>query len=150
MKKCLKFLVRYLRLKLDQVFIRFHPVNFGNGNDVHVFTSENVECMEGDTFLAHLAYMPMSLCNHDLSVACRCRWHHCHHRHCLCTAVPVRTFITETLYLADICTYIPSICVTCGVFFRNVFKCVRLLTGARQVIDAPRQGACTVAYIITT
>ena len=23
-------------------------------------------------FLAHLAYMPMSLCNHDLSVVCHC------------------------------------------------------------------------------
>ena len=66
------------------------------------------------SFLAHLASMPMSLCNHDLSVMCHChhRWCHCHSHHwChLCTAVPVRALITETLYLADICTYIPSIC----------------------------------------
>ena len=37
--------------------------------------------------LAHLAYMPMSLCNHDLSVLCRCchRWcRHCWHCHCHC------------------------------------------------------------------
>ena len=58
-------------------------------------------------FLAHLAYMPMSLCNHNLSVVCRC---HCHNWCCLCTAVPVRALITETLHLADICIYIPSIC----------------------------------------
>ena len=59
--------------------------------------------------LAHLAYMPMSLYNHDLSVMCHC--HHHHHCWCwhLCTAVPVIALIIETSYLANICTYIPSI-----------------------------------------
>ena len=66
------------------------------------------------SFLAHLAYMPMSLCNHDLSVMCHCCWcHHCHCHHCwchhLCTAVPVTALLIETLYLADTCTYILSI-----------------------------------------
>ena len=55
-------------------------------------------------FLAHLAYMPMSLCNQDLSVIVVIVIVS------VCTAVPVRALITETLYLADICTYIPSIC----------------------------------------
>ena len=54
--------------------------------------------------LAHLACMPMSLCNHDLSIVCR--WY-CHYRHChwccLCTVVPVTGLIIETSYLADIC-----------------------------------------------
>ena len=42
--------------------------------------------------------------------------HCCHHHHwhhcwcCLCTAVPVTALITETSYLTNICTYIPSIC----------------------------------------
>ena len=61
------------------------------------------------TFLAYLAYMPTSLCNHDLSIMCHCHccWHHCHcHHHdhwcCLCTAVPVGALITETLYLVNI------------------------------------------------
>ena len=66
-------------------------------------------------FLAHLAYMPMSLYNHDLSVVCHC--HHCCHYHhwchcchhcwcchwcCLCAAVPVTALIIETSYLVDI------------------------------------------------
>ena len=71
-------------------------------------------------FLTHLAYMPVSLCNHDLSIMCHCHhyWcnccchhhHHCCHWCCMCTAIPVRTLITEMLYLADLCTCIPSIC----------------------------------------
>ena len=60
--------------------------------------------------LAHLAEMSMSLCNHELSVV----WCHCHHCH-LCylwTVLPATGLITETSYLAHICTYAPSIC-TC-------------------------------------
>ena len=52
----------------------------------------------------------MSLCNHALSVVWCChlcrRWHW-HH---LCTALPVTALIIETLYLANICSYTPSIC----------------------------------------
>ena len=58
-------------------------------------------------------YMPMSLCNHDLSIMCHCHhhWCHCcHHWCCLYTAVPVTALLIETLYLADTCIYIPSIC----------------------------------------
>ena len=59
-------------------------------------------------FLAHLV---MSLYNHALSVMWCC---HCHHQHCchwcLFTALPVTALIIETLYLANICIYIPSIC----------------------------------------
>ena len=69
-------------------------------------------------FLAHLV---MSLCNHALSVVCRCRCRRhrcrlhlrhqrlCRHQH-LCTAVPVTALIIETSYLADICIYAPSLC----------------------------------------
>ena len=32
----------------------------------------NVKLHHGHVFLAHLAYIPMSLCNHDLSVMCHC------------------------------------------------------------------------------
>ena len=58
-------------------------------------------------FLAHLV---MSLCNHALSVVCRCR---CRRRLCrrrLCTALSVTALIIETSYLANIRSYIPSIC----------------------------------------
>ena len=67
-------------------------------------------------FLAHLV---MSLCTHALSVVCRCRCrrHLCHRRPChwhqrrrLCTALPVTALIIETSYLANICSYTPSIC----------------------------------------
>ena len=70
-------------------------------------------------FLAHLAYMLMSLCNHDLSIMCHWCHHRCHHQHhhhchhhwcCLCTAVPVTALIIETSYLAGICIYTPNIC----------------------------------------
>ena len=46
---------------------------------------------------AHLAFMPMSLCNHELSVVW-CHWcrHHWHH---LWTVLPATGLITETLYL---------------------------------------------------
>ena len=62
-------------------------------------------------FLAHLV---MSLCNHALSVMWCCRlchwhWHWWCWRH-LCTALPVTALIIETLYLANICSYTPSIC----------------------------------------
>ena len=46
---------------------------------------------------------PMQSCS-----VCRCCWHHCHQ--CLCTAVPVTALIIETSYLADICTYVSSLC----------------------------------------
>ena len=67
------------------------------------------------SFLAHLV---MSLCNHALSVVCRCHcrrlchWHPCrqHRCQCLCTALPVTALIIETSYLANICSYTPSIC----------------------------------------
>ena len=53
-------------------------------------------------FLAHLV---MSLCNHALSVVCRC------HRHrCLCTSLPVTGLIIGASYLTNICSYAPSIC----------------------------------------
>ena len=63
-------------------------------------------------FLAHLV---MSLCNHALSVVCRCRRRLCRRRPChwrrhLCTALPVTALIIETSYLANICSYTPSIC----------------------------------------
>ena len=55
-------------------------------------------------FLAHLV---MSLCNHALSVVSCCRhWHQCRH---LCTAHLVTGLIKETSYLANICSYTPSI-----------------------------------------
>ena len=61
-------------------------------------------------FLAHLAYMPMSLCNHDLSIVCccHCHWHHCHCHHwcCLCTAVSVKALITN-LYILQIYAHYP-------------------------------------------
>ena len=41
------------------------------------------------------------------------------------------------------------ICDMRGIF-RNIFKCMNLLMRTRQVTDAPRQGSCTVAYIIMT
>ena len=64
------------------------------------------------TFLAHLV---MSLCNHALSVVCRrrrrlCRRRPCRRRRRLCTALPVTALIIETSYLANICSYNPSIC----------------------------------------
>ena len=61
-------------------------------------------------FLAHLAYMPMGLCNHDLYIMCHC--HHCWGHH-LCTAVPVTVLLIETSNLTDtyIYIYIPSICI---------------------------------------
>ena len=65
------------------------------------------------SFLAHLAYMPMSLFNHYLSIMCHCCHHWCcccWHQHCLCTAVPVTVLFIETSYLVDTCTYIPNIC----------------------------------------
>ena len=65
-----------------------------------------------------LAHLVMSLCNHTLSVVCRC---HCRrlrlrHRLChprrrrLCTALPVTGLIIEASYLTNICSYAPSIC----------------------------------------
>ena len=60
--------------------------------------------------LRYLAHLVISLCNHALSVVwcghC-CHWHQ--HRH-LCTALPVAALIIETSYLANICSYTPSIC----------------------------------------
>ena len=58
------------------------------------------------TLLAHLV---MSLCNHTLSIVWCCHCHQCQHRH-LCTALPVTALIIETSYLANICSYTPSIC----------------------------------------
>ena len=74
-------------------------------------------------FLAHLV---MSLCNHALSVVCRCRCQHlrrCRHR-CLCTALPVTGLIIEASYLINICSYAPSICTwniksMCHAYFLN-------------------------------
>ena len=55
-------------------------------------------------FLAHLV---MSLCNHALSVVCRCccHWRHWRWHQHLCTALPVTGLITEVSYL------------TCDVYF---------------------------------
>ena len=60
--------------------------------------------------LAHLAVMPVSLYNHELSVVC-CHWHCCRCHWCrLWTVLPSTGLITETSYFAHICTYAPSIC----------------------------------------
>ena len=64
--------------------------------------------------LAHLTYISMRLCNHDLSIVCHCHHHWCchcqHHWHWhVCTAVPVTALLIETLYLAYTCIYIPNI-----------------------------------------
>ena len=48
-------------------------------------------------FLAHLAYISMSLCNHVLSIVCR---FHCYRHWYLCTAVPVIGLKVQILYLA--------------------------------------------------
>ena len=57
------------------------------------------------------AHMVMSLCNYALSIMCHCHQpHQCYHHWHLCTAVLVTTLIKETSYLADICTYCPSLC----------------------------------------
>ena len=57
------------------------------------------------------AYVIM-ICLSCVMCHCHCCWHHCDHHWChLCTAIPLRTLITETLYLAIRCTYIPSICI---------------------------------------
>ena len=65
-------------------------------------------------FWAFLAHLVMSLCNHALSVVCRCRRRRrrrpCRRRRRLCTALPVTGLIIETSYLANICSYTPSIC----------------------------------------
>ena len=80
--------------------------------------SNSIFTIASGRFLAHLAYMLMSLCNHDLSIVCHCHhcWccHHHHHHHHWChhlwTAVPVTALLIETSYLAVTCTYTPSIC----------------------------------------
>ena len=65
------------------------------------------------SFLPHLV---MSLCNHALSVMCHCCcrcWRHSHQCRWhwrLCTALPVTALIIQTSYLANICSYTPSIC----------------------------------------
>ena len=65
-------------------------------NQVHVaFTSEYLQAILGKPvvshyFLAHLAYMPMSLYNHDLSVMCHCHHHWCCHHHCIGVIVCVQ------------------------------------------------------------
>ena len=82
-------------------------------------------------FLAHLAYMPMSLCNHDLSIMCCCHHHFCHccqQCHChwccfLCTAVPVTTLLIG-IHILHIYVHISLICVheilgQCNVHFWN-------------------------------
>ena len=64
-------------------------------------------------FLQFLAHLVMSQCNHALSVmwCCHCHQHQCWCWHwCLCTALPVTALIIETSYLANICSYTPSIC----------------------------------------
>ena len=58
-----------------------------------------------------MAHSVMSLCNHALSIVLCC--HHCHpclHPCHLHTAVLGTALITETLYPANICICIPSIC----------------------------------------
>ena len=65
-------------------------------------------CKARDIYLAHLAVMPRSLDNHELSIVCHC-WH-CHCHHCLWTVLLSTVLITETSYFAHICTYAPSIC----------------------------------------
>ena len=67
-------------------------------------------------FLAHLV---MSLCNHALSVVCRCR-----QRRRLCTALLVTGLIIEASYLTNICSYAPivyahEILSQCDVYFLN-------------------------------
>ena len=85
-----------------------------NKNQMQYLHEMNTVSYQFRGFLAHLV---MSLCNHALSVMCRCRCHHhlCHQRPChrhlhLCTALPVTALIIETSYLANICSYTPSIC----------------------------------------
>ena len=61
--------------------------------------------------LVLLAHLPMSLCNHELSVVCRhwrCCWHWCCH---LWTVLLATGLITETSYLGHLCTYVPSTCM---------------------------------------
>ena len=73
--------------------------------------------MRSNTLSPFLAHLVMSLCNHALSIVChcRCRRRLCRRRPCrrrrrLCTALPVTALIIETSYLANICSYTPSIC----------------------------------------
>ena len=69
-------------------------------------------------FLAHLV---MSLCNHALSVVCRCR-HQCRHWR-LCTALPVTGLIIEasylTIYAAMPLVYAHEILSQCDAYFLN-------------------------------
>ena len=73
-----------------------------------ISASLKIRALEALGVLAHLV---MSLCNHALSIMWCC---HCHQCWCwywhLCTALPVTALIIETSYLANICSYTPSIC----------------------------------------
>ena len=69
-----------------------------------IIINEAVTMVRQEGFLAHLI---MSLCNHALSVVCRCHRHWCQR---LCTALPVTGLIIEASYLTNICSYAPSIC----------------------------------------
>ena len=62
---------------------------------------------EGGMAFLFLAHLVMSLCNHALSIVWYCR--PCRRRR-MCTALPVTALIIETLCLANICVYMPSIC----------------------------------------
>ena len=113
LRKWLRFFIKTLSdlfLDLMSADMRSHNVISSRSRTVMILTP--LDCR---AFLAHLV---MSLCNHSLSVVwcCHCHWHqhqchqHQHHHWCLCTALPVTALTIETPYLANICSYTPSIC----------------------------------------
>ena len=103
-------------------------------------------------FLAHLACMPMSLCNHDLSIMCHCChcWCH-HHHHCwchLCTAVPVIALPIETSYLAHAWTYISSICTwNIGVNVTYIFEMAAILAKFLMWLSCPTWLSLEPSYL---
>ena len=82
----------------------------------------NLNFRNNQLLLYFLAHLVMSLCNHALSVVCRCRWRRHHHRR-LCTALPVTGLIVEASYLTNICAmplvYAHEILSQCDVYFLN-------------------------------